>query len=189
MKLADGLERHPLIREAFESGFISKEQVRLILRIADRKNEKVWIDYAAHVPTATLQEEVERCRRIKEYDCLAAGYYAILPSFRYITDDRFRELPEEMQDIIRTGSWYQRSSPEHSWPIEENSDEQMLMEYDPSINDPSIKFFLPEVLFDLWNTVFAIWLRRSVAEEVESLTVDYTHVEMAEGFLAALLQG
>ena len=97
IKLANGLERHPLIRDAFESGYISKEQARLILRIVDKKNEKAWIGYAAHVPTATLQEEVERCRRIKEYDCLAAGYYAILPGFRYITDDRFHELPEDIQ--------------------------------------------------------------------------------------------
>ena len=62
------------------------------------------------MPTATLKEEVERCRRILEYDCLAAGYYAILPGFRYITDDRFHEFPEEIQDIIRTGAWYQSPS-------------------------------------------------------------------------------
>jgi len=27
-----------------------------------------------------------------------------LPSFRYITDERYHELPEEMKDILRTGS-------------------------------------------------------------------------------------
>ncbi|MHC9544769.1 MAG: HNH endonuclease [Vulcanimicrobiota bacterium] len=76
----------------------------------------------------------------------------------------------------------------------------------------SISFFLPEELFDLWNTVFTIWLRRSVAEEVESLAADCAPVEVgtdtpgtdsflsskkslspflrnAESFLAALLQG
>ena len=135
MRLADGMERHPLIREAFESGLISKEQARLALKIVDKKNERVWIDYAAHVPTATLKEEVERCRRILEYDCLAAGYYAILPGFRYITDDRFHELPEEMQDIIRTGAWYQSPSMVSSWPLEED-DEQDVMDRDPRLEEP-----------------------------------------------------
>jgi len=135
MKLADGLERHPLIRDAFESGLISKEQARLILRIVDKKNVKVWIDYAAHVPTVTLQEEVERCRRILEYDCLAAGYYNILPGFRYITDERFHELPEDIQDIIRTGAWYQGTSMESSWPLEED-DEQCVMERDKRLEEP-----------------------------------------------------
>ena len=135
MRLADGLERHPLIREAFESGLISKEQARLALKIVDKKNERAWIDYAAHVPTATLKEEVERCMRILEYDCLAAGYYAILPGFRYITDDRFHELPEEMQDIIRTGAWYQSPSMASSWPLEED-DEQDVMARDPRLEEP-----------------------------------------------------
>ena len=135
MRLADGLERHPLVRDAFESGLISKQQAGIILRIVDKKNERVWIDYAAHVPTATLKEEVERCRRILEYDCLAAGYYAILPGFRYITDDRFHELPEEMQDIIRTGAWYQSPSMISSWPLEED-DEQDVMERDPRLEEP-----------------------------------------------------
>ena len=135
MRLADGLERHPLIKDAFESGYISKEQARLVLRIIDKKNERAWIDYAAHVPTATLKEEVERCRRILEYDCLAAGYYAILPGFRYITDDRLHELSEEMQDIIRTGAWYQSPSMISSWPLEED-DEQDVMERDPRLEEP-----------------------------------------------------
>ncbi|MHC9539196.1 MAG: HNH endonuclease [Vulcanimicrobiota bacterium] len=135
MRLADGMERHPLIRDAFESDHISKEQARLVLRIVDKKNEKAWIDYAAHVPTATLKEEVERCRRILEYDCLAAGYYAILPGFRYITDDRFHGLPEEIQNIIRTGAWYQSPSMISSWPLEED-DEQDVMDRDPRLEEP-----------------------------------------------------
>ncbi|MGV8122482.1 MAG: HNH endonuclease [Candidatus Xenobiia bacterium LiM19] len=135
MRLADGMERHPLVRDAFESGHITKEQARLILKIVDKKNERAWIDYAAHVPAATLKEEVERCRRILEYDCLAAGYYAILPGFRYITDDRFHELPEEMQDIIRTGAWYQSPSMASSWPLEED-DEQDVMDRDPRLEEP-----------------------------------------------------
>jgi len=135
MKLADGMERHPLIREAFESGYITKEQARLILRIVNKKNEKAWIDYAAHVPTVNLQEEVERCRRIIEYDCLAAGFYAILPGFRYITDDRFHELPEDIRDIIRTGAWYQGPSMLSSWPLEED-DEQCVTERDRRLEEP-----------------------------------------------------
>ena len=135
IKLANGLERHPLVRDAFERCHITKEQVSLILRIVDKKNERAWIDYAAHVPTATLKEEVERCRRILQYDCLAAGYYAILPGFRYITDDRFHELPEEMQDIIRTGAWYQSPSMISSWPLEED-DEQEVMNRDRLLEEP-----------------------------------------------------
>ncbi|MHC9544399.1 MAG: HNH endonuclease [Vulcanimicrobiota bacterium] len=135
MRLADRLERHPLTKDAFESGHISKEQARLVLRIVDKKNEKAWIDYAAHVPTATLKEGVERCRRILEYDCLAAGYYAILPGFRYITDDRFHGLPEEIQNIIRTGAWYQSPSMISSWPLEED-DEQDVMDRDPRLEEP-----------------------------------------------------
>jgi len=135
MKLADGLERHPLIRDAFERGLISKEQARLILQIVNKKNENAWIDYAAHVPTATLQEEVERCKRILEYDCLAAGYYNILPGFRYITDERFHELPEDIQDIIRTGAWYQGASMNSRWPLEED-DENCVMERDKRLEEP-----------------------------------------------------
>ena len=41
MKLADGMERHPLVRDAFESGFISKQQADIILKIVDKKNERV----------------------------------------------------------------------------------------------------------------------------------------------------
>ena len=52
----------------------------------------------------------------------------------------------------------------------------------------SIKFFLPEELFDLWNTVLTIWLRRSVAEEAVYPVEGCPPIEMAEGFLAALLQ-
>ncbi|MGV8119102.1 MAG: HNH endonuclease [Candidatus Xenobiia bacterium LiM19] len=370
--LANRFRRHPLVEKAFRKKLISKEQALQILRVVTAENEMIWIDYAAHVSVITLKEEAERCARIIEYDGFAFISFNILPGFRYITDDRYHELPEEMKDILRTGSWYQRSSPELSWPIEENSDEQMLMEHDPCIDEPwkhfkdideleaykagitgtagknplcasdtgqdgadvlcaslepappaapgesgadvlcaplepaspaahgesgadvlcaplepaspaaksgaaasplgitckdgasldgtcsqstgsgsnstvhaeetlakvreictmphgadpaetflmdilegdsgsrlndthrlkcrmSIKFFLPEELFDLWNTVFTIWLRKSVAEEMTDGTKDCDSVEvgtdtfftesMAEGFLAALLQG
>ena len=161
IKLANGLERHPLVRDAFERGYITKEQARLVLKIVDKKNERVWIDYAAHVPTATLKEEVERCRRILQYDCLAAGYYAILPGFRYITDDRFHELPEEMQDIIRTGAWYQSPSMISSWPLEED-DEQEVMNRDRLLEEPW-KYFEDLDEFLIYNAEAAERIKLSSA--------------------------
>jgi len=32
-----------------------------------------------------------------------ASAYALLPGFRYITDDRYNKLTDEMKDIVRTG--------------------------------------------------------------------------------------
>jgi len=136
INLANGFRRHPLVEKAFRRKIISREQAQQILRVVTAENEMIWIDYAAHVSVVKLKEEVERCARIIEYDCFAPVFYNILPGFRYITDDRYHELPEEMKDILRTGSWYQHSSPELSWPIEENSDEQMLMEQDHCIDEP-----------------------------------------------------
>ncbi|MHC9542321.1 MAG: HNH endonuclease [Vulcanimicrobiota bacterium] len=135
MRVAEGFRRHPLIENAFRIGLLSREQARLILRIVNENNERIWIDYAAHAPTVELKEEVERCTRIVDYDHFAPAYYNILPGFRYITNDRFYELPEEMKEIIRTGSWYSRSSPELSWPLEEN-DEDMVLKRDPRLEEP-----------------------------------------------------
>jgi len=135
MRLADGFRRRPLIEKAFKIGLLSKEQARLILRISTEENERIWIDYAAHAPSVTLKEELERCARIIEYDFFAPTSYNILPGFRYITDDVYHELPEEMKEIVRTGSWYRRSSPEQSWPLE-GVDEHMLMERDPRLEEP-----------------------------------------------------
>ena len=89
--------------------------------------------------------------------------------------------------------------------------EESILGKKESVPGMSIKFFLPEELFDLWNTVFTIWLRRSVAEGDDRWTKDCDSVElgtdtffkkkksqspegcapieMAEGFLAVLLQG
>ena len=135
MRLADGFRRRPLIEKAFRIGLLSKEQARLILKISSEENERIWIDYAAHAPSVTLKEELERCARIIEYDFFAPTSYNILPGFRYITDDMYHELPEEMKEILRTGSWYQRSSPEQSWPLE-GVDEHMLMERDLRLEEP-----------------------------------------------------
>jgi len=166
LKLAYRLDKHPLIRDAFESGMISKEQARLILRIVNKKNEVAWIDYAAHVPTVTLKEEVERCRRILEYDCMAAGYYNILPGFRYITDDRFHELPEEIQDIIRTGAWYQGASMNSSWPLEED-DEQCVMERDRRLEEPW-KYFRDVDEFLVYDAEEKEIRRRKLLSRVET---------------------
>ena len=136
INLVNGFRRHSLVEKAFRKKLISREQAQQILRVVTAENEMIWIDYAAHVAVVTLKEEVERCARIIEYDCFAPVFYNILPGFRYITDDRYHELSEEMKDILRTGSWYQRSSSELSWPIEENSDELLLMEHDPRIDEP-----------------------------------------------------
>jgi hypothetical protein len=135
LKLTDGLERRNNIKNAFESELISREQAGLILKIVNSRNEKVWIDYAAHVPTATLKEEVERIVRILQYDCLASGYYMMLPGFRYITDERFHELPEDLKEIIRTGAWYDGPAIGSSWPLEED-DEQDVMERDRRLEEP-----------------------------------------------------
>ena len=136
INLVNGFRRHPLVEKAFRKKLISREQAQQILRVVTVGNEMIWIDYAVHVSVLQLKEEVERCARIIEYDCFAPVFYNILPGFRYITDDRYHELSEEMKDILRTGSWYQRSSSELSWPIEENSDERLLMEHDPCIDEP-----------------------------------------------------
>ncbi|MHC9544971.1 MAG: HNH endonuclease [Vulcanimicrobiota bacterium] len=135
MRLADGFRRRPLIEKAFKIGLLSREQARLILKISSEENERIWIDYAAHAPSVTLKEELERCARIIEYDFFAPTSYNILPGFRYITDDMYHGLSEEMKEILRTGSWYQRSSPEQSWPLE-GVDEHMLMERDPRLEEP-----------------------------------------------------
>ena len=135
VRLAWGFKRRPLIAKAFMKGLISKEQARQILRISDEDNERIWIDYAAHSPSVTLREELERCVRIVDYDSFARSFYNILPGFRYITDERYGGLPDEVKKSIRTGSWYRRSLPELAWPLEEN-DEHMLMERDPRLEEP-----------------------------------------------------
>jgi hypothetical protein len=135
MRMADGFRRRPLIEKAFNAGLISKENARQILRISDEDNERIWIDFAAHSPSVTLKEELERCLRIIDYDCFSRSFYNILPGFRYITDERYSELPDEIKKAVRTGSWYRGSSSEEAWPLDEN-DDQELMERDPRLEEP-----------------------------------------------------
>jgi hypothetical protein len=135
MRMADGFRRRPLIEKAFNAGLISKENARQILRISDEDNERIWIDFAAHSPSVTLKEELERCLRIIDYDCFSRSFYNIIPGFRYITDERYSELPDEIKKAVRTGSWYADSSPDEAWPLDEN-DEHELMERDPRLEEP-----------------------------------------------------
>ncbi|MDQ7826037.1 MAG: HNH endonuclease signature motif containing protein [Candidatus Eremiobacteraeota bacterium] len=135
IRLAEGFHRHSLTEDAFRKGTITREQARLILPLVDSRNESQWIAYAASVPTVDLREETRRIARILEYDCLASHNYMILPGFRYVTDERFHDLPEEMQDIIRTGAWYTGPSLNPSWPLE-SDDEELIASRDRRFEKP-----------------------------------------------------
>ncbi|MDQ7822416.1 MAG: HNH endonuclease signature motif containing protein [Candidatus Eremiobacteraeota bacterium] len=135
IRLAQGFRRHSLTEDAFRKGVITREQARLILPLVDSRNESQWIAYAASVPTIDLREEAGRVARILEYDCLVPHNYALLPGFRYVTDERFHDLPEEVQDIIRTGSWYTGPSLNPSWPLE-SDDEELVASRDRRFDVP-----------------------------------------------------
>ncbi|MDQ7826490.1 MAG: HNH endonuclease signature motif containing protein [Candidatus Eremiobacteraeota bacterium] len=133
--IANGFRRHSLTEKAFRNGTITREQAMLILPLVSGKNEEAWIDYAAAVPTADLREEAGRIARIIEYDCFAAVNYTLLPGFRYIRDERSRELPFEVRDSIRTGSWYGGPSTAPAWPLSED-DEESLEVRDRRFDEP-----------------------------------------------------
>ncbi|MDQ7825498.1 MAG: HNH endonuclease signature motif containing protein [Candidatus Eremiobacteraeota bacterium] len=135
IRLAEGFRRHSITENAFKKSFITGEQARLILPVVDSRNEKQWIAYAASVPTVDLREEAGRIARILEYDCLASHNYMILPGFRYVTDERFHDLPEEVQDIIRSGSWYTGPSLNPSWPLM-SDDEELVASRDRRFEKP-----------------------------------------------------
>ncbi|MDQ7821935.1 MAG: hypothetical protein RDV48_03975, partial [Candidatus Eremiobacteraeota bacterium] len=135
IRLAEGFHRHSLTEEAFKKGVITREQARLILPVVDARNESQWIAYAASVPTVDLREEARRIARILEYDCLASHNYVILPGFRYVTDERFHDLPEEVQVLIRSGSWYTGPSLYPSWPLL-SDDEKLIASRDRRFEKP-----------------------------------------------------
>ncbi|MDQ7821552.1 MAG: HNH endonuclease signature motif containing protein [Candidatus Eremiobacteraeota bacterium] len=135
IKLAEGFHRHSLTEDAFRKGVITREQARLILPLVDSRNESQWIAYAASVPTADLREEAGRVARILEYDCLVPHNYTLLPGFRYLTDERFHDLPEEVQILIRSGSWYTGLSLNPSWPLE-SDDEELIASRDRRFDAP-----------------------------------------------------
>ncbi|MDQ7822503.1 MAG: HNH endonuclease signature motif containing protein [Candidatus Eremiobacteraeota bacterium] len=135
IRLAEGFHRHSLTDKAFKEGTITREQARLILPLVDSRNESQWIAYAASVPTVDLREEARRIGRILEYDCLASHNFMILPGFRYVTDERFHDLPEEVQVLIRSGSWYTGPSLNPSWPLE-SDDEELVASRDRRFDAP-----------------------------------------------------
>jgi len=115
IKLVSYFKNHPVIEKAFLRRRITREQAYLIASLEDGSHEKIWLDFAMSRPAKELRDEVNRMLRIKEYDYFAPHSYALLPGFRYITDDRFDDLSDEMKDILRTGSWYK--GPGSQWPL------------------------------------------------------------------------
>ncbi|MGV8119955.1 MAG: HNH endonuclease [Candidatus Xenobiia bacterium LiM19] len=115
IRLVSYFENHPVIEKAFLRRKVTREQAYLIASLEDGRHEKIWLDFAMSRPAKELRDEVNRMLRIKEYDYFAPHSYALLPGFRYITDDRYNELSDEMKDILRTGAWYQ--GPGSQWPL------------------------------------------------------------------------
>ncbi|MGV8123793.1 MAG: hypothetical protein AB2L14_28935 [Candidatus Xenobiia bacterium LiM19] len=126
IKLVSYFSNHPVIEKAFLRRKITREQAYQIASLQDGRHEGIWLDFAMSRPARELREEVNRIVRIKEYDYFASHYYALLPGFRYITDDRYYELSDEMKDILRTGAWYK--GPGSEWPL--SSHDEHLLEKD-----------------------------------------------------------
>ena len=126
IKLVSYFKNHPVIEKAFLKRKITKEQAFLIASLENGRHERIWLDFAMSRPTRELREEVNRMLRIKEYDYFAPHYYALLPGFRYITDDRYDGLSDEMREILRTGTWYK--GPGSEWPIK--IDDEYLLDKD-----------------------------------------------------------
>ncbi|MHC9538760.1 MAG: hypothetical protein AB9903_04510 [Vulcanimicrobiota bacterium] len=136
IRLAAYFSTHTDIEAAFLRRKISREQAFLILSLEDREHEEIWLDFAMKRPTRDLKKEVSRILRIKEYDHFASHNYALLPGFRYITDDTYWELSEEIQDVLRTGVWYK--GPGSSWPLA--GDDEYLLDNDFEMRvDPEIR--------------------------------------------------
>ena len=135
IRLAAYFSTHPDIEAAFLRRKITREQAFLILSLEDRKHEDIWLDFAMKRPTRDLKNEVSRILRIKEYDHFASHNYALLPGFRYITDDTYWELSEEVQEALRTGAWYR--GPGSAWPLA--GDDEYLLDRDFEMRvDPEI---------------------------------------------------
>jgi hypothetical protein len=126
IKLVSYFKKHPVIETAFLKRKITREQAFLIASLEDGRYERIWLDFAMSRPTMELRDEVNRMLRIKEFDYFAPHYYALLPGFRYITDDRYDALSDEMKDILRTGAWYK--GPGSEWPLK--TDDEHLLDKD-----------------------------------------------------------
>ncbi|MGV8125524.1 MAG: hypothetical protein AB2L14_37755 [Candidatus Xenobiia bacterium LiM19] len=115
IRLVSYFKNHPAVEKAFLRRKITREQAYLIASLEYGRHEKIWLDFAMSRPARELRDEVNRMMRIKEYDYFAPHSYALLPGFRYITDDRYDALPDDMKDILRTGTWYK--GPGSDWPL------------------------------------------------------------------------
>ncbi|MHC9542456.1 MAG: hypothetical protein AB9903_23340 [Vulcanimicrobiota bacterium] len=135
IRLATYFSTHPDIEDAFLRRKITREQSFLILSLEDRKHEEIWLHFAMKRPTRDLRNEVSRILRIKEYDHFASHNYALLPGFRYISNDTYWEFSEEIQDVLRTGAWYR--GPGSAWPLA--GDDEYLLDRDFEMRvDPEI---------------------------------------------------
>ncbi|MGV8118691.1 MAG: hypothetical protein AB2L14_02895 [Candidatus Xenobiia bacterium LiM19] len=133
IKLVSYFRNHPVIEKAFLRRKITREQAYQIASLEDGRHEKIWLDFAMSRPARELREEVNRIVRIKEYDYFASHYYALLPGFRYITDDRYNELSDEMKDILRTGAWYK--GPGSEWPLSSHDEHFLDKDFADKIAD------------------------------------------------------
>ncbi|MGV8124512.1 MAG: hypothetical protein AB2L14_32595 [Candidatus Xenobiia bacterium LiM19] len=133
IKLVSYFRNHPVIEKAFLRRKITKEQAYQIASLQDGRHEGIWLDFAMSRPARELREEVNRILRIKEYDYFASHYYALLPGFRYITDDRYNELSDEMKDILRTGAWYK--GPGSEWPLSSHDEHFLDKDFADKIAD------------------------------------------------------
>ena len=133
IKLVSYFSNHPVIEKAFLRREITREQAYQIASLEDGRYEKIWLDFAMSRPARELREEVNRIVRIKEYDYFASHYYALLPGFRYITDDRYHELSDEMKDILRTGAWYK--GPGSEWPLSSHDEHFLDKDFADKIAD------------------------------------------------------
>ncbi|MGV8118355.1 MAG: hypothetical protein AB2L14_01190 [Candidatus Xenobiia bacterium LiM19] len=135
IKLVSYFSNHPVIEKAFLRRKITREQAYQIASLQDDRYEKIWLDFAMSRPARELREEVNRIVRIKEYDYFASHYYALLPGFRYITDDRYYELSDEMKDILRTGAWYK--GPGSEWPLSSHDEHFLDKDFADKVTEES----------------------------------------------------
>jgi hypothetical protein len=133
IRLVSYFSNHPVVEKAFLRRKITREQAYQIASLQDGRYEKIWLDFAMSRPARELREEVNRILRIKEYDYFASHNYALLPGFRYITDDRYNELSDEMKDILRTGSWYK--GPGSEWPLSSHDEHFLDKDFADKIAD------------------------------------------------------
>jgi len=133
IKLVRYFRNHPVIEKAFLKRKITREQAYQIASLEDGGHERIWLDFAMSRPARELRDEVNRILRIKEYDYFASHNYALLPGFRYITDDRYYELSDEMKDILRTGAWYK--GPGSEWPLSSHDEHFLDKDFTDKIAD------------------------------------------------------